>query len=83
MTARLPELEESVVVAVGDRAIRLSLCAYMASGIRCGFAGTISHTTLNSEGSTWWCRYHFDCRDPKFGAMVVTQSHEQGMRRAT
>ncbi len=77
-----PPADECVVVVIGEHSYRISRCAYVASGLRCGFPGTISHSTMNrgpkndEPEARWFCRYHFDCQDHKRGALIVEKSHE-------
>jgi hypothetical protein len=72
--------EDYVVVWVHGHEYRISRCAYVAGGQRCALPGTISHSTMNHGPSgkdpsgDWWCRYHFDCNDARFGAQVVEDS---------
>jgi hypothetical protein len=75
----LPPDDDCVRLSNG-KTISISRCAYVANGQRCAFPGSISHTTMNhgpsGKDSTgdWWCRYHFDCNDARFGAQVVEDS---------
>lgn len=47
-------------------------CEWVSEGRRCRFPGGISPHT-NGTGP-WYCRFHFNCADPKYGAEVVEQS---------
>lgn len=78
----LVQNDETVEVRVAGQVYRVPRCAWIASGKRCAYPGTISHTTMNGGPSgkeppvPSYCRFHFDCHDAKFGALVVEQSHE-------
>lgn len=49
-------------------------CAWEADGRRCRYPGTLSHVTLASADTPFYCGAHFDCSSPAFGAQVVEAS---------
>lgn len=49
-------------------------CSWVSGGNRCKYPGTITHSTLADSSTKWFCRFHFDCEDPIYGARVVDVS---------
>lgn len=49
-------------------------CEWQAWGEQCRFPGSM--TTNTHEGGPYFCRAHFACDDPAFGAQVVEQSRD-------
>jgi len=47
-------------------------CAWTSNGLRCAFPGALSSGT-HGEGP-WYCRHHFDIRDPGMGAAIDEES---------
>jgi len=55
-----------------SQSVGYSVCEWETDGHRCRYPGSMS-TNMGGTGP-WYCRLHYGCKDPIFGAQIIQAS---------
>ena len=66
--------DSEIVKALHANDLGYQQCEWESAGERCRYPGSMSTNT--HEGGPYFCREHFACKDPMWGATVVEASRD-------